>query len=63
MASEHTHNWRLPEGGFIVIDTLPEQLPYHCECGAFTHDPATGDPCPICAPGALEEPRRQIKER
>jgi hypothetical protein len=48
--SNHTHEWKLPEGGYVVIDTFPEQHPYSCDCGAFTHDPETGRPCPNCAP-------------
>ncbi len=46
---EHVHDWKLPDGGFIVIDTMPPQYPYHCECGAFTHDTKTGKPCATCA--------------
>lgn len=48
--SHHVHDWKRPEGGGVVIATYPEQHPYVCECGAFTHDPETGDPCRTCAP-------------
>lgn len=50
MSAEHEHRFRLPEGGFFVIDTNPPEYPYTCECGAFTHDPETGAPCEMCAP-------------
>jgi hypothetical protein len=46
----HQHDWHLPDGPYMVIDTFPEQLPYICECGAFTHDPETGEPCRMCNP-------------
>lgn len=46
----HKHEWHMREGLVFVVDTIPEQYPYHCDCGAFTHDPATGAPCSICAP-------------
>ena len=48
--SEHIHEWRLPDGPIYVIGTYPEQYPYVCDCGAFTHDPKTGTPCQTCAP-------------
>lgn len=47
--TEHEHKWELATSG-VVIATYPEQYPYRCECGAFTHDPKTGAPCPTCAP-------------
>lgn len=49
MNDEHVHKWKLPEGGFMVIDTFPPQYPYECACGAFTHSPETGEPCATCA--------------
>lgn len=53
MTPEHAHKWELARsesGSVFVIDTFPEQLPYVCECGAFTHHPETGEPCRGCAP-------------
>jgi hypothetical protein len=47
--SEHQHEWRLSLDE-PLIDTYPEQHPYVCECGAFTHNPETGEPCSICHP-------------
>jgi hypothetical protein len=46
----HEHEWHIPDGPIFVIDTYPEQYPYLCACGAFTHDPETGNPCRTCAP-------------
>jgi hypothetical protein len=59
MIGRHVHEWKLPEGGYLVIDTFPEQHPYRCVCGAFTHDPKTGRPCGICAP---DDYARRISE-
>lgn len=50
MNARHEHKWVLPDGPVVVVDTYPEKYPFRCECGAFTHDPETGAPCPICAP-------------
>jgi hypothetical protein len=57
---EHQHVWRLPDGPYVVIDTNPPQEPYSCECGAFTHDPKTGEPCPTCH---LEDYARRSSRR